>query len=241
MKILKGNIFTSNSQTLVNTINCVGVMGAGIALEYKLRYPNMFLIYEDLCKKHQLAIGTLWLFKVTPSRWVLNFPTKYHWKDKTRPEYLEKGLIKFLSTYKERKISSVAFPILGGQSGGLPEQIALEIMTRHLQSCDIPVEIYKYDPFAFDDLYFEFKSKMLSFTNKDLKELIGLKIIYIDRIKRALENENIHSLSQLASTKGIGIISLEKIFAFILPNNHLTNDTINIPSSTESLQGELFE
>jgi len=70
MKIIQGNIFSSPCQTRVNTINCVGVMGTGIALEFKLRYPDMFTKYKQLCEQQQLDIGKLWLYK-SEARWTL--------------------------------------------------------------------------------------------------------------------------------------------------------------------------
>ncbi len=97
VRIRKGNIFTSAHQTLVNTVNCKGVMGAGIALEFKLRLPEMYEQYVDKCKNREIAIGKSWLYKPSPSdprgsewtKWVLNFPTKWHWKYDSKLEYLE--------------------------------------------------------------------------------------------------------------------------------------------------------
>ena len=86
----KGNIFDSNSKTLVNTVNCVGVMGKGIALEYKLRYPEMFLNYEKSCEQKELFIGKLQLWK-SSDKWILNFPTKIHYKDPSQLVFIEKG------------------------------------------------------------------------------------------------------------------------------------------------------
>lgn len=79
IKIIKGNIFTSNCQTLVNAVNCVGVMGAGIALECRLRYFEMYNRYVALCEENKIEIGLLWIYK-SPVKWILNFPTKKHWK-----------------------------------------------------------------------------------------------------------------------------------------------------------------
>lgn len=74
---IKGDIFTSECQTIVNTVNCLGVMGKGIALEYKKRYPEMFEIYKEFCKKKMLNIGLLYLYKSKKDKkWILNFPDK---------------------------------------------------------------------------------------------------------------------------------------------------------------------
>ena len=147
IEIIKGNIFATEAQTIVNTVNCVGVMGAGIAYEFRLRYPKMYERYVEICNTKQLQIGTLWIYK-TDSKWILNFPTKYDWKYESKVEYLKIGLQKFIETYKEKGIQSIAFPILGASNGGIPETISIEIMKRYLSNCDIKVEIYQYDPSA---------------------------------------------------------------------------------------------
>ena len=153
LNFLNGNIFNSKLQTIVNTINCVGVMGKGIALVFKLRYPLMFDIYKRYCDEKLIGIGKLWLYNQQPNTpWVLNFPTKYHWKYPSKMEYIEKGLIKFSQTYKEKCITSIAFPLLGTHNGGLEREEVKLLMIKHLSECDIPIEVYDYDPFAPDDL-----------------------------------------------------------------------------------------
>jgi O-acetyl-ADP-ribose deacetylase (regulator of RNase III) len=120
---IKGNIFDSKAQTIVNTVNCVGGMGKGIALEYKKKYPLMFEKYKELCSHNLFEIGKLWLYKDEQNeRWILNFPTKTHWKYNSRYCYIEKGLEKFVDTYKEKGITSIAFPLLGCTNGGLYKQ-----------------------------------------------------------------------------------------------------------------------
>lgn len=139
--IEKGDIFRCNVQTLVNTVNCVGVMGKGIAYRFKKEYPDMFEKYEDICQKGLLNVGKLWLYK-TNSKWILNFPTKTDWRFSSRKEYLEIGLQKFISTYKEKNIQSIAFPLLGANNGNLSPSDSLEIMLRYLNHCEIPVYVY---------------------------------------------------------------------------------------------------
>ena len=158
--IINGNIFNTKAQTIVNTVNCVGVMGKGIALVFKLRYPAMFDIYQDFCKQGLIGIGKLWIYKGDArDPWVLNFPTKTHWKLPSEYEYIEKGLQKFVETYKEKGITSIAFPLLGANNGGLDGKKVEELMISYLSQCDIPIEIYHYDPQAPDDLFEEFRLK----------------------------------------------------------------------------------
>jgi len=214
MKIIKGNIFTSNCQTYVNTINCVGVMGAGIALEFKLRNPNMFTQYVTLCEQHKIEVGKLWLYKET-SKWVLNFPTKQHWKYPSKMEYLQRGLDKFVQTYQERGIQSIAFPVLGASKGGLSEDKVLSEMEGFLKECTIPVEVYRYDPNATDDLFIQFKQRILESSDVELMEQSGLRKQAINKLSDALIDQSVSTISQLATQPGIGAMTLEKAFALM--------------------------
>ena len=89
------NIFESNAQVLVNTVNTVGVMGKGLAKEFKRLYPNMFDNYQNYCDKDQLKIGKLHLYK-TRNKQILNFPTKQNWRSASKLEYIESGLKSFI-------------------------------------------------------------------------------------------------------------------------------------------------
>lgn len=138
---LKGDIFSSPAQVLVNTVNTVGVMGKGVALEFKKRYPDMFYTYERVCSQKSLDVGKLLLWK-GEDKWVLMFPTKKHWRNPSRLEYIEAGLQKFVSTYADRGITSVAFPRLGCGNGGLDWKFVQPLMERYLKPLPIPVYIY---------------------------------------------------------------------------------------------------
>jgi len=218
IKIIEGNLFNSKSQTLVNTINTVGVMGAGIALEFRLRYPEMYRRYKELCKKKQIQIGKLWIYKAT-DRYILNFPTKEHWKDDSKIEYLEKGLEKFVNTYKEKGIISIAFPILGSDRGNMPPEISLNIMLKYLSKCDIPIEIYKYDPNIPDDLFPILKEKVLNISIDEFVKITNIKKKYAIIIFRAVIEQKVKSLSALKDFSGIGISTLEKLYDFLFDRN----------------------
>jgi len=147
IQIKKGNIFEAETQTIVNTVNCKGVMGKGLALEFKKRYPKMYEEYKKECEEEKLTIGTLHLYKGDPDRWILNFPTKDHWRFKSRLEYIEDGLKYFCSKYKEWGIKSIAFPQLGCQQGGLNWSDVKPLMERYLKDLpDIEIFIYFYKP-----------------------------------------------------------------------------------------------
>jgi len=217
----QGNIFTTKCKTIVNTVNCVGVMGAGIAYEFRLREPKMFEKYKLLCDQKQIDIGILWIYK-TNTQNILNFPTKYDWKFPSKKEYLHKGLQKFLDTYKQRNITSVAFPLLGADRGGISSDESFAIMKQYLDKCDITVEIWRFDPMAKDDLYESFKSIFQEIDNITIKTDTKIRIDIVKKIKLALNNSEINSLSGLLRVKGIGEKSLEKLFDYI--NNYKTRN-----------------
>jgi len=209
--IIKGNIFTSNCQVLVNTVNCVGVMGAGIALECRLRYPDMFQKYVQLCEEKKIDIGKLWIYK-SPDKWILNFPTKKHWKFPSKKEYLQAGLDKFCKTYKDRGIKSIAFPLLGADKGGIHPDVSLKIIQSYLNDLDIKIEVYKYDPMAGDDLYDIVKQWLFEHDIDYISKETKLRKDYVLKVKKATESSEIVQLNQLARVNGIGIKTLEKIF-----------------------------
>lgn len=216
--IIKGNIFNTKMQTIVNTINCVGVMGKGIALVFKLRYPKMFDIYKDYCHRHLINIGKLWLYKGEENEpWVLNFPTKFHWKYPSKMEYISMGLQKFVDTYKEKGIQSIAFPLLGTNNGGLDKEDVLALMKSYLGKCDIPIEIYEYDPLAADDLFETFKSKWNSIPSDEKKTVTGIRTAkQIETIDYAVNKAGVKSMISLIQYDGIGIKTMEKCFKIVM-------------------------
>lgn len=139
---LVGNLFESHAQTLVNTVNCVGIMGKGIALEFKARFPEMFRDYVARCKRSEVRLGEPYLWTPIIPPWVLNFPTKDHWRGLTRVEDVEAGLSFLRAHYKEWGIESLAVPPLGAGNGGLEWRIVGPTLYRHLSEFDIPVDLY---------------------------------------------------------------------------------------------------
>ncbi|WP_044414190.1 macro domain-containing protein [Thiomicrospira microaerophila] len=209
--IIKGNIFRSQCQTLVNTINCEGVMGAGIALECRLRYPELYTRYQTLCQEKQISIGKLWIYKST-DRWILNFPTKNLWQLPSKPEYLKSGLFKFAQTYQQRGISSIAFPMLGADKGGLSASESQKIMLDYLDKLDLEIEIYQYDPYAEDDIYTDTKAWFFSQPIEYLSKTFRIRMAFLENLQRAFNNNKYCQLNQLAQVDGVGIKTLEKLF-----------------------------
>ena len=226
VKVIQGNIFTSECQTLVNTVNCVGVMGAGIALECRLRYPVMHDKYVRLCDENRINIGMLWIYK-TPERWILNFPTKRHWRYPSKADYLHAGLEKFVTTFAQKEIQSIAFPLLGADKGGIPQEDSLKIMRGYLERVDLNIEIYRYDSRAKDDLYERTKEWLLSQDIDRVSKATGLRKDYVVKVMNAIQSPSIVQLNQLARVDGIGIKTLEGIFN--LARGSFVNDETAMP------------
>lgn len=142
VKVKIGNIFSSKAQTLVNTVNCVGVMGKGIALEFKKRFPDMFDDYVKRCKSHEVKLGKPYLFKRLIPPWILNFPTKDHWRSVSRLNDIEEGLNYLTHHYHEWGITSIAVPPLGCGQGQLEWRVVGPILYRAFKEFKIPVELY---------------------------------------------------------------------------------------------------
>jgi O-acetyl-ADP-ribose deacetylase (regulator of RNase III)/uncharacterized protein YwgA len=136
-----GNLFDSGAQTLVNTVNCVGVMGKGVAAEFKRRFPEMFEDYVERCDKNSVKLGRPYLWTQSVP-WVLNFPTKDHWRSVSRLEDMERGLEYLVANYERWRIESLAAPPLGCGHGGLDWTVVGPTLHRHLDRLSIPVILY---------------------------------------------------------------------------------------------------
>ncbi len=139
-----GDIFKTDKQVIVNTVNCVGVMGAGIAKTAKARYPQMYDDYVRKCKRKEVLPGVpyLWRNSERSGAWIINFPTKNHWRSPSEFGWLINGLECFQSDYKKWGITSIAFPALGCGNGGLSWLDVKPLMEKYLSVIDIPVDIF---------------------------------------------------------------------------------------------------
>lgn len=208
---IRGNIFNSSMQTIVNTVNIVGFMGAGIALEYKRRFPEMFNEYHDLCTSGNLKIGDLHLWK-NSSQWILNFPTKIHYSNPSKLDFINKGLSKFISEYKKLGITSIAFPQLGSQLGGLDWENAVKpLMYKFLEDIDIQVEIYEYDPNSDDNFFLNIRGILKNFSEEDFKEHLNIGKKTANNILENLDI-GIKSMKDFEFVKGVGEESLKNIY-----------------------------
>lgn len=210
IEYINKTVFNSGCEGLVNTINCDGVMGAGIALEFSLRYPEMLKQYEADCKNNKVKIGEILTYDV-PDCLIINFPTKVHWKYPSNILWIEKGLDYLVNHYKEWNITSIAIPPLGCNNGGLDfEREVKPLIEKKLANIDILVKI------CIDPGIAEGKEKEMvnNYNNSDLKVICSLLNIKNKICKCLANNKDIKRFFEIKDIDGVGITTYRKLFDY---------------------------
>ena len=188
-----GDMFDSQAQTLVNTVNCVGVMGKGIALGFKNRFPEMFKDYVSRCDAGEVHLGQPYLYKMLLTPWILNFPTKDHWRSVTKLSDIEQGLDHLKVNYQEWGITSLAIPPLGCGEGRLEWRIVGPTLYRYFNELDIPVELFA--PFGTPQIQLDpdFLAQSPEFANRrpSASRIPAAWIAVVEALAR-IENEPYH-------------------------------------------------
>ena len=142
-----GNIFEENIEAIVNTVNCIGVMGRGIALQFKKKYPANFKAYAEAAKHKEITPGNMFIFEAKQNSYppyIINFPTKRHWRDKSRITDIQSGLDALVKVIQKKKIQSIAIPPLGCGLGGLDWGEVRQLIIKTFEKClDINVIIFE--------------------------------------------------------------------------------------------------
>lgn len=136
-----GDIFKDTSEAIVNAVNCVGVMGKGIALKFKENYPNNYTIYKTACDHKEVKIGKMFVYKES-NKLIINFPTKEHWRNDSKLEYIEEGLKDLVKVLQSLNIESIAMPAIGCGSGGLNWNRVKKTIEKYLTDVDMNIVVY---------------------------------------------------------------------------------------------------
>ncbi|SIS99254.1 type II toxin-antitoxin system antitoxin DNA ADP-ribosyl glycohydrolase DarG [Insolitispirillum peregrinum] len=147
IQYVQGNLLDTQAEALVNTVNTVGVMGKGIALMFKERFPENFRLYASACKSGGVQVGKMFITEVNElggPRWIFNFPTKQHWRTPSRMEWIVNGLQDLRAALIEKNIKSVAIPPLGAGNGGLRWEEVRPAIESALG--DMPLDIMVFEP-----------------------------------------------------------------------------------------------
>jgi O-acetyl-ADP-ribose deacetylase (regulator of RNase III) len=147
IKFTTGNLLAASAEALVNSVNTVGVMGKGIALMFKETFPENFKLYEAACKRGEVKIGHMFVTErnlLGGPKWIINFPTKEHWRNPSKMEWIEQGLVDLTKVIKSKNIRSIAIPPLGSGNGGLDwQQVRSKLETAFRHTSDIEVLVYE--------------------------------------------------------------------------------------------------
>jgi O-acetyl-ADP-ribose deacetylase (regulator of RNase III) len=214
IKYFEGTVFNTDAMAIVNTVNCDGFMGAGLALEFALRYPQMLVDYEQKCKKSSIKIGFVDYYK-DKDIMIINFPTKNSFKFQSNIKWIEEGLKNFRQTYKERNISSVAFPKLGCSNGGLNWVDVKQIMEKYLSDLDIDVYICE------DTLKIaqgKEKEMLDLFNNMPIEEIATITKLNQKQITAIINKRPYSRFWLVGKTSGIGKTSYNKLFNYFYNN-----------------------
>lgn len=212
MKVLSSNLFDSTCEYLTNTINTSGAMGAGLALEFRLRVPELYPVYKEKCDRGEIKVGAYWIFD-RPNRIgrkILNFPTKRGFNHPSKLEYIWSGLEYFRDNYSSDRIASIAFPILGARQGKLDRETVLEVMKEYLAELPIDVEIH-YNT-APDKFTVWLKKRINEMTLSEISDELKISKIAGDHLKAQLST--VTYLSDLVAFKNISIRVIQALYDF---------------------------
>lgn len=177
-----GNILEENVEALVNSVNCVGVMGRGIAFQFKKAWPENFAAYASACRRQEVQPGRMFVFetgRLTNPRYIINFPTKRHWRGKSRLEDIEAGLHALVQEIQQRNIRSIAIPPLGSGLGGLDwndVRLLIEQILAPLEN----VHIIVFEPVPQTTLPFSEQENEIPIMTPGRAALIGLMARYLE-------------------------------------------------------------
>ncbi len=204
VRVLEGDLLKSNMHALVNTVNTVGIMGKGVALEFKKRYPAMYLDYVKRCDRHEVKLGEPYVYQAD-DHLIVNFPTKQHWRSVSRLSDIVAGLEYLEGHYKDWEIRSLAVPPLGCGNGQLEWRVIGPILLRHLRRLAIPVELYAPHGSSLLD---EHQLELLDRTDDRDSEQWRLEpwLVAIAETVRRLESQRYHW--------PVGRVMLQKIVYF---------------------------
>ena len=214
-KELTGNIFATKCQALGNTVNCVGDMGKGIALEFRRRFPAMEAEYKKFCDNKQLLPGAILPYR-KDKPWVFNFAVKDHWRYPSKEKWVEDCLSKFRENYRAWKVESIALPWMGTANGGLSMDRVQELTRQYLGDLDdLDVEVYSFDGDAEDPLLAPLVNALCNLSVDDFAKQSGLQKTKVSAILDFYQSGKLTSFFNLVTSRVLGAKSLDNLYVFL--------------------------
>ena len=223
IKITDSTVFNTGADCIVNTINCVGFMGKGIALEFALRYPELEKQYIEACRKKTIHTGRVYFYEIDGQK-IINFPTKFHFKYPSQIEWIEEGLQFFVSNYKRWNIKSIAFPILGATNGGLDHEMVEEIMKKYLSELEIDVYICHSKLVEGKEL-----AMVEAFKKSSIPEVAKHVRLTAKQIASLGKNQNsVIRFVDISKIESIGIDTYKALFRLFYSGNPIEDNQISL-------------
>ena len=208
----EGNIFASQAEVIVITVNCVGVMGAGIALDTKRRWPEIDTAYVEECSAGRISIGEIF-WAHSGKHLIALFPTKTHWKLPSKINYIEAGLATLREAIVNRSIKSVALPRLGCSNGGLNwEDVHPLIVEKLGDISDLKVELWDFKPNFIDQDFVRFRDTFLAVDDTSAGKWLKCSKRTEKKLREILHDSAITNFAQLSMISGIGEKTVEKVY-----------------------------
>ena len=218
-KSVDGDIFSSSTEAVVITVNCVGAMGAGIALEARYRWPEINDRYEKACELRQVSVGEL-IWEKTQSKWVILFPTKKHYSMPSEMTYISQGLVALAREIKSKAISSIALPHLGCSHGGLMwSEVKPMIESNLMDISDLDVELWDFHTKFIDPAFIRFRNSILCMNSQEATKWLQTDKGLESRIRKVLLNSQSTNFSSFRDEQGLGEKTIQLIYRVGLDPN----------------------
>ena len=226
VSVIRGDLFESNAQILVNTVNCVGVMGKGVALQFKKRFPDMFAEYARRCRDGEVQLGEPYLWTPLVPPWVLNFPTKDHWRSVAKLQDIVDGFDYLKEHYEGWGIESMAVPPLGCGEGQLDWHVVRPVLVRKLSEFNMDVELYAPLDATDRDIGPEFLGGESAVHTTDGPYCLDPAGVALAIIVRWVERELYHW--------PVGRVTFQKLAYFATTQGIPTGLVLSVPISSDS-------
>lgn len=212
--LTEDTVFNTDAEWIVNTVNCLGVMGKGLALEFALRYPELDAVYTKQCRNKEINVGKIYDYNINGTN-IINFPTKYDFRYPSQYKWIEEGLQDFLNNYKKLNIKSVAFPLLGCTNGELDKKIVLEMMKKYLDLDGVQVYICSSTKLAGKE-----KEMLEEFKNSSIEKLTDIAKLNKTQVEMIKINQmKVNRFYQILEIPKIGKTTYSKLFKYFYNGN----------------------
>lgn len=207
VEIVHSSVFETRAKVIVNTINTVGVMGAGLAQEFRLRYPDMYADYTARFDTGELAIGRPYLYRES-TPWIINFPTKKHWRQPSKLSWVEQGLRSLVGLPDVSEFESVALPLLGCGKGGLDRNEVETMMRKHLEGAPFDYYLCLDDAVPADGV----EARMLAFIADAAEPALRRGGLSAKSAGSVMANRPYRRFRDLSRVPGVGTKGYEHLF-----------------------------